>query len=185
MENLKKIQAAGIPMENNNDNDVNSFKAGKAGWIIDGTWNITALAEAIGADNLAIDPWPAGLSGYAQTENIYLSANVTGDDQAASWAFMEYFLSAEAQGICQLDAGPQAGHIPATLGVEVSDPLLQQATAGMAAGTAFPVIPEMGAYWDPVNNALLSVINEGTDPAAALQAAFDAVVAKIAEIRGQ
>ena len=55
----------------------------------------------------------------------------------------------------------------------------------MAAGTAFPVIPEMGAYWDPVNNALLSVINEGTDPAIALQAAFDAVVAKVAEIRGQ
>jgi maltose-binding protein MalE len=180
MENLKKIKAAGIPMENNNDNDVNSFKAGKAGWIIDGTWNITALAEAIGADNLAIDPWPAGLSGYAQTENIYLSANTTGDDQTASWAFMEYFLSAEAQSIL---AG--AGHIPATLGVEVSDPLLQQASAGMAAGTAFPVIPEMGAYWDPVNNALLSVINEGTDPAVALQAAFDAVVAKIVEIRGQ
>ena len=180
MEALKKIQAADIPMENNNDNDVNSFKAGKVGWIIDGSWNITALAEAIGAENLAIDPWPTPLSGYAQTENIYLSANTTGDDQAASWAFMKYFLSAEAQAML---AG--AGHIPATLGVEVTDSLLKQAAAGLALGTAFPVIPEMGAYWDPVNNALLSVMNEGTDPAVALQAAFDAVVAKVAEIRGQ
>ena len=96
---LLKIKAAGIPMENNNDNDVNSFKAGKVGWIIDGTWNITALAEAIGAANLAIDTWPTPLSGYTQTENIYLSANTTGDDQAASWAFMKYFLSADAQKI--------------------------------------------------------------------------------------
>jgi arabinogalactan oligomer/maltooligosaccharide transport system substrate-binding protein len=188
MESLKKIKDAGIPMENNNDNDVNSFKAGKVGWIIDGNWNITSLAESIGADNLMIDPWPSPLSGYAQTENIYLSANVTGDDLTASWAFMEYFMSPEAQAILAevgtADA-PKAGHIPATLGVEVTDPLLKMAAAGLAGGAAFPVIPEMGAYWDPVNNALLSVINEGTDPAAALQAAFDAVVAKVAEIRGQ
>ena len=185
---LLKVKAAGIPMENNNDNDVNSFKAGKVGWIIDGTWNITALAEAIGTANLAIDTWPTPLSGYTQTENIYLSANATGDDQAASWAFMKYFLSAEAQKTLAdvgTTAAPKAGHIPATLGVEVTDPLLKQAAAALAAGAAFPVIPEMGAYWDPMNNVLLSAINEGKDPATLLQAAFDAVTAKIKEIRGQ
>ena len=82
-------------------------------------------------------------------------------------------------------AAPKAGHIPATLGVEVTDPLLKQAAAALAAGAAFPVIPEMGAYWDPMNNVLLSAINEGKDPATLLQAAFDAVTAKIKEIRGQ
>jgi maltose-binding protein MalE len=50
-------------------------------------------------------------------------------------------------------------------------------------GTAFPVIPEMGAYWGPMDNALLSVLNEGTDPAEALQEAYDAIVAAIEEIR--
>jgi len=188
VELIKKFQTAGIPMESYNDNDVNSFKAGKAGWIIDGSWNATSLADSIGADNLAIDTWPTGLSGYTQTENIYMSANVTDDDRTASWAFMEYFLSTEAQGILAqvgtADA-PKAGHIPATLGVEVTDPLLQQGAAALAGGAAFPVIPEMGAYWDPMNNALLSAITEGKDPAELLQAAFDAVTAKIAEIRGQ
>jgi len=47
------------------------------------------------------------------------------------------------------------------------------------------VIPEMNAYWDAVNNALKKVVDEGTDPAAALQEAYDLVVAKVAEIRGQ
>jgi len=185
---ILKIKDAGIAVENYNDNDVNSFKAGKAGWIIDGTWNATSLADSIGAANLAIDAWPKGLSGYTQTENIYMSANVTGEDQATSWAFMQYFMSAEAQGILA-EAGtadaPKAGHIPATLGVSVTDPLLQQAATALAAGAAFPVIPEMGAYWDPMNNMLLSAVTEGKDPVELLQAAFDAITAKIVEIRGQ
>ena len=78
-----------------------------------------------------------------------------------------------------------AGYIPTIVGVEVTDPIQQQVYVAFAGGTAFPVIPEMGAYWDPVNNALLSVIEQGTDPAEALQAAEDAVVAKVAEIRGE
>ena len=172
------------PAEYNNDNDVNLFKAGQAGIVIDGTWNMSGLAEAIGAENLAIDPWPSygggNLSGYVQTENIYLSANAEGEDRDASWAFMEFFLSPEAQGLLT-----EAGHIPATLGVEASDPLMQQAVTAFEGGTAFPVIPEMGAYWESMDNALQSVFDEGTDPAAALQQAENSIVAKIAEIRGE
>jgi maltose-binding protein MalE len=43
----------------------------------------------------------------------------------------------------------------------------------------------MGAYWDPLNNALKKVVDEGIDPVVALQEAYDLVVAKVAEIRGQ
>jgi arabinogalactan oligomer / maltooligosaccharide transport system substrate-binding protein len=181
--NLIKSFADAGPVEYNNDNDVNLFKAGKAGIIFDGTWNIGAMAEAIGAENLAIDPWPTygdgHLSGFVQTENIYMGSNVTGDDQAAAWAFMEHFLSPEAQEILGT-----VGHIPATVGVEVTDPFLEQAAVSFEQGTAFPVIPEMGAYWGPMDNALLAILNEGADPAAALQEAYDAIVAAIAEIRG-
>jgi maltose-binding protein MalE len=180
---LNSFKDAG-PTEYYTDNDVNLFKAGKAGIIIDGTWNMTALAEAIGADNLAIDPWPAygdgHLSGYVQTENIYLNANASGDDQAASWKFMEFFLSPEAQALLV-----KAGHIPAVAGVEIADPLLKQAVDAFAGGAAFPVIPEMGAYWGPMDTALKSVFDEGADPAAALQTAYDSITAKIKEIRGQ
>ncbi len=175
------------PTEYYTDNDVNLFKAGKAGIIIDGTWNLGGLAEAIGADNLAIDPWPAykdgHLSGYVQTENIYLNANVTGDDQKAALAFIQFFLSPKAQAL--LADATKAAHIPAIKGVEVADPLLKQAVEAFALGTAFPVIPEMGAYWGPMDTALKSVFDEGADPAAALQQAYDSIVAKIKEIRGQ
>jgi maltose-binding protein MalE len=179
---IKRFEEAG-PVENNNDNDVNLFLESKAGIIIDGLWNAARLAEAIGPENLVIDPWPADMSGFVQTDNIYLNANLTGDDLECGWAFMEFMLSPEAQVIFSDPA--MAGNIPSILGVEVTDPIQQQALAAFAGGTAFPVIPEMGAYWDPVNNALLSVIEMGTDPAEALQAAEDAVVAKVAEIRGE
>lgn len=165
------------------DDDVNLFKAGEACVIIDGTWNMSNLAEAIGADNLAIDSWPTPLSGFVQTENIYLSANAEGDDLKASVAFMKFFLSPEAQ---KLLADPtKAAHIPAVMGVEISDPLMKAAATAFEGGVPFPVIPEMGAYWEPMDNALKSVFDQGADPAEALQQAYDAIVAKIKEIRGQ
>ena len=179
---LKSFSDAG-PAEYYTDNDVNLFKAGKCGVIIDGTWNMTGLAEAIGADNLAIDAWPAydggHLSGYVQTENIYLNANATGDDKNAGWKFMEFFLSPEAQKLLI-----KAGHIPSVAGVDIADPLLQQAVKAFEGGAVFPVIPEMGAYWAAMDTCLKSVFDEGADPAQSLQKAYDSITAKIAEIRG-
>ena len=176
---LNSFTEAG-PAEYYTDNDVNLFKAGKAGIIIDGTWNMSALVVAVGADKVVIDAWPTPMSGYVQTENIYLGANATGDDQKAAWAFMEYFLGTEAQ-----TALTKAGHIPATSGVEVSDPLMKQAVDAFAGGTAFPVIPEMGSYWGPMDTALKSVFDEGTTPEAALQQAYNTVSTAVNELHGQ
>jgi len=60
---LKSFSEAG-PTEYNTDNDVNLIKAGKVAIVIDGTWNTTGLADAIGADNLVIDPWPTYGDGH-------------------------------------------------------------------------------------------------------------------------
>jgi maltose-binding protein MalE len=169
------------PTEFNTDNDVNLFKAGKAGIIFDGTWNMSALADAVGKDKISIDPWPTvsdgSLNGYVQTENIYLAANATGDDQKASWAFMQYFLSTDAQAELA-----KVGHIPATLGVTVSDPLMAQAANVLKTGVAFPVIPEMGAYWGPMETAQKAVYDQGADPAAVLKTAYDTITAAIAQL---
>jgi maltose-binding protein MalE len=182
VDEILKFKDAG-QVTNYTDDDVNLFKAGTAGIIIDGTWNTSALAEAIGADNLVIDPWPTGLSGYVQTENIYLNANATDADREAGVAFIKFFLSTEAQ---TLLADPtKAAHIPAIEGVEVTDPLMKESVAAFAGGAAFPVIPEMGAYWDPMNNALKKAMTEGVDAQTALQEAYDLIVAKVKEIRGQ
>ncbi|NIV33709.1 MAG: extracellular solute-binding protein, partial [Anaerolineae bacterium] len=181
------VQEAGLGGDYYSDNDVNLFKAAKAGIIIDGTWNTASLAEAIGADKLAIDPWPGfgeegHLSGYVQTENIYLNANAEGDAQAAAWAFMEFFLSPEAQALLADPA--KAAHIPAISGVELSDPHMLQSVEAFALGAPFPVIPEMGAYWGPMDTAIQSVTDEGADPAEVLQTAYDGITAAIEEIRG-
>jgi arabinogalactan oligomer/maltooligosaccharide transport system substrate-binding protein len=178
---LNSFKDAG-PTEYYTDNDVNLFKTGQVGIVIDGTWNLSGLAEAIGEENLSVDPWPTPLSGYVQNDNLYLSANVEGDDLSASWAFMQYLESPEAQ---KLIAEGNSGFIPNVAGVEVPDRLRQESVTAFEGGTAFPVIPEMGAYWGPMDTALQSVFNEGADPAEALQAAYDAIVAAIAEIRGE
>ena len=183
---LNSYKDAG-PTEFYTDNDVNLFKTGNAGLIIDGTWNTSALAEAIGADNLVIDLWPAysgsHLSGYVQTDNVYLSANVAPENLDAAWAFMAFLFTPETQAL--LADPTKAAHIPAVAGVEITDRLMQESVASFELGTAFPVIPEMGQYWGPIETALKSVFDEGADPAAALQTAFDSVTAGLAEMRSQ
>ena len=111
LELLDEFEEAG-PTDFYTDADLERFKQGKVGWIIDGTWNIPNLVEAIGADKLAIDPWPtykAGqLAGFVLADNIYLSSKAQGDDQTATLRFIEYLLSPVAQ---TLIAG--ANRIPA------------------------------------------------------------------------
>jgi maltose-binding protein MalE len=165
------------PAEYYTDNDVDLFKTSQAGIIIDGTWNMTGLAEAIGADKLSIDPWPTPLSGYVQTENIYLNANTEGDDQVAAWAFMEFFLSPEAQELL-LDAG----HIPSVLGIEIVDPLIQQAVDALAGGVSFPILPQLAAYWEPMDTALQSVFDGVATPSEALEQAHESVIQAIRDM---
>ncbi len=176
IELIKRFEEAG-PIENNNDNDINLFAQGKAGFIIDGSWNVPNMVDAIGSDNLAIDPWPSPMSGYIQSDNLYLNANSTGNELDACWSFMEFMLSPDSQLI--FSDPEMAGYIPSILGVELTDPMQTQLIETFLDGTPYPIIPEMSAYWDPLNNALLSVIEQGVDPADALEIAQDEVLAKL------
>jgi arabinogalactan oligomer/maltooligosaccharide transport system substrate-binding protein len=178
---LKSFSAAGLT-EYYTDNDLSLFKQGVTGMIIDVTTNLNDIAPAIGEKNLSIDPWPVGLSGFVQSENIYLGSNARGNDKIATWVFMEYLVTPEIQAAL---AENDPYFIPAALGVKVQDRLRQQAIAALEGGVTFPVIPEMGAYWGPMDTALKSVFNDGTDPVTALQQAFESVIADIANIRGR
>ena len=183
VELLQSFEEAG-PVEYDTDEDLARFEGRQAGLIIDWTRNISRLAEAVGEENLAIDPWPAvgeegRLSGYVQTENLYLSAGAEGAERVAAWAFMAYFLSPEAQALLG-----GVGHIPAVVGVEPANPILQQAAIALQGGTAYPVLPEMDAYLKPIDTALRSVFDEGADPAGALQQAHEAITTALEEIRG-
>lgn len=178
---LAAFKQAGPTVFNGNQ-DLETFKSGRAGIIIDGTWNRTQLAQAIGAQNLAIDPWPAykfgHLAGYIQTDNIYLNANISGDACYAALQFMGFFLAREVQAIMT-----RAGHLPAVMDVQVDDALMRQEMAAFKGAVAYPIRPEINAYWDPLQSAMLSVINSSTDPTSALQQAFLDTKSKIAKIR--
>ena len=173
VELLRQFEQAG-PTEQNSDRDLEFFEAGKVGFIIDGTWNRTALEEAVGVDNLAIDPWPAYgdgfLSGFVQADNLYLAQYTSGADREASQKFIEYFLSSGAQ-----ETLARAGLIPALTGVQVSDALVLQAMEALAGGTAYPNLPQIDFYAAPLDAALKAALSEGQPPAEALQAADQAI----------
>jgi len=164
-----------------NDNDINLFKEGKVGVVIDGTWNLGDFSAALG-DDLVIDEWPSDMSGFVQTGMIYLNYNSAGANLEASKVFMSYLLSAEAQTAFYEADG---AFIPSNTTVEVTDPLRQQALAAFEGGTGWIVIPEMGAYWGPTETLILSVLEGEATPADALAAADQAVNDALVDIRGQ
>jgi arabinogalactan oligomer/maltooligosaccharide transport system substrate-binding protein len=180
VELLRSFELAGAT-EFQNDRDLEAFKNGTVGYIIDGTWNMNALAEAIGAGSLGIDPWPAveggNLSGFVQAQDLFLNAAVSEETHLAAWKFMEYFLSPKVQ-----SALAQTGEIPAANGVDVGDPLMAQAMSALSGGSAYPIDPAFSVYETPMNVALRTIF-EGTDPNAALQAASDSIAKKLNELR--
>ncbi len=57
--------------------------------------------------------------------------------------------------------------------------------AAFEEGVNYPVIPEMNAYWGPMETAMRSVFDEGVDPRTALQNAYESIINAVAEMRDQ
>ena len=180
---LKKFEDAG-PTDFYTDADLERFKLGKVGWIVDGTWNMHSLVEAIGADKLAIDPWPTytdgQLAGFVMADNLYLNTKAQGNDQTATLRFIEYFLSPEAQ--TQLIG---ANRIPAARIVTPTDPeygiLTLQAIMALADGATYPVTYEINTYNTNLDISLRSFFECSASPEQALESAQDAIRAVLAQ----
>jgi maltose-binding protein MalE len=163
------------PTEQYTDTDIERFKAGQAGFIIDGTWNLRAIEDAVGSTNLAIDPWPTPLSGYVQVETINLNDNASAAEKSAALIFMEYMLSIEAQ-----ESLLAIGHLPAASGVTFTDPHLQQAMEIFETGVPFPVVPQLASYWGPMDAALALFYAGDAGAEATLKNATEDIVAALA-----
>jgi len=181
IELLRNYDLAG-PFSFQTDEDLNLFKEGRVGMIIDGTWNMNAITETLGADNLAIDPWPfyqqGALSGYVLPDLIYVNQRGSPQDQSATWEFVKYLLSPEAQATMA-----KTGRIPALRDVSLDNPLLAQALKALLGGTTYPVVPEMAAYPAAMDTALRSVFEEGVPPAIALQSAEQSIRASLDAVK--
>jgi len=183
---LGAFEQAG-PVEYQTDNDLQLFKEGRVGMITEGTWQRQNLAEAIGADNLVIDPWPltsgGALSGFVQAHSIFLNPRALQEDDQVSWEFVKTLFSPASQaGLAQVDFIPALDPAQLTAaGAEarIEDPLISQAMAALAGGAAYPVQPQMALYLPYLDIAIQSIFNGEASAADALQTAEDAILAEL------
>ena len=171
----------------NTNYDLEKFEQGRVGTIIDGSWNISMLAQAIGADNLEIDPWPTfgtgHMSGWVETDSVFLNSNTTGDNRFAALSFMGYLLDPNVQMHLA-----EVGHIPTVTTTQPRDPLIKQAMLAFLNGAPYPITVEnnvLSIYRTELDKAIRDVFEHGIDPAAALQTAEDNINQAIATLNQQ
>lgn len=168
------------------DSDLDLFLENRVGIIVEGTWSIDLITEAIGAENLVIDIWPSYangfLSGFVQGEDVFLSTQVNEESVEAALMFMEYLSSTESQTILA-----NSGMIPAITDIQLVGDITQrrltQIIKALEGGVAYPVLPEIDLYNGPLDLALRSVFELGTDPETALEAAEQTILAELERIR--
>ena len=168
----------------NTNRDLELFRTGRIGYIIEGTWQINTLAQAIGEENLVIDPWPTfasgHLSGFVQAESVFLSPNTKPGDMYAALLFMGYLLTPDVQQYLA-----EVGLIPAAIDANPRPVHIAQAAAALADGTAYPAVADsrvLTAYWEALELAIQQVFTQGIDPQEALDNAEALVLKRLSEI---
>ena len=174
---LKDFELAG-PTDSNSDQDLQAFKEGRVGWIIDGTWNTPTLIESIGVENLTIDTWPAysegALSGFVFSDQLFISSSAKNDHLAASQEFIKHFLSPQSQSLLA-----KIGLIPAVTDVPIlnigSSELIAQSIKALAGGSAYPILLNFNDYRINLEIALKSIFEENIPAETALQIAEESI----------
>ena len=162
----------------NTNRDLDMFMRGRVGIIIDGSWNISLLTRAIGSDKLAIDPWPTygtgHMSGWVETDSVFLNANTNAKDRFAALAFIGYLLDPNVQ--VRL---AEVGHIPSVITAKPRDALIQQAMDAFSSGAPYPITVDesvLNLYWKELDVAIRKVFVSEVSPANALRTANDDLV---------
>jgi arabinogalactan oligomer/maltooligosaccharide transport system substrate-binding protein len=172
----KQAGVAGL----NTDRDVQLFKTGKIGIIFESTLRQAELAEAVGEENLSIDPWPAygggTLSGFLYTDSIYVNPRTTGDERYNALLVMGFFVAPEVQAIFST-----AGHIPVVTEIRLEDAVMQAEVEAFKKATAYPVDPIFAAYPESIRQMLRAIFEQNTDPSAALDLAEQEILNKLNE----
>ncbi len=179
---LKAAQDVGIPVSNYSDEDVYGFEAGNVGMIIDGTWNVSRFASALGTDNLVIDPWPRDMSGFVMSDMVSLTTQAQGEDASASLEFMKFMVSNEAQTIWATVACADhdiSSGVPVLKSIIVSDPIIAMAMDAFRTGVGLPTSPQMTLYWTPLQDAIYAVMDGSLTPSEALQTAYDQIIVQM------
>jgi arabinogalactan oligomer/maltooligosaccharide transport system substrate-binding protein len=154
-----------------NDGDMDTlFRQGEVAFRIQGPWASGDFINDLGAENIgvvAIPPIPgqAAPRPWNQAEMASVSINATPEQIDAALQFLEYFTSTDVQAKFL----NEANWIPANSSVDTStNPVVGGFLEQVPNSDPFPVIPELGATWDPMGNAITQIIEGVQSPEEAL-----------------
>ena len=159
----------------NSEEATREFVEGRSAWLIEETIQAPQLQESLDTGNLVVDPWPVSsitgerLTGFVWTENAYLLDRSDPLDFEASWAFIRFLLTPEAQII--LSDLDEAGHLPVLMNLEVEDVLQTQMLAAMYSGIPYPLRLDLESYKEPIESALEAVVLKGATSELAIEMA--------------
>jgi arabinogalactan oligomer/maltooligosaccharide transport system substrate-binding protein len=166
---LSDAKAAGLVLYQNDTDAKAAFIKGDIAGFIDGPWMTGDLKTALGA-KLGVIPGPTGPGGpfspLAAPDGFYINKASANTDLATKFALA--MLTHEQTFV------DKAGHIPANTTITITDPITQGFANVVKTGFARPTAAELNNYWSNFGNAIVAVIDKGTDPT---QAVADACTA--------
>ena len=157
---LQDMKTAGMHFYQNDGDAKADLLAGKIAGFIDGPWQSGDLSKALGS-KLAVVAGPKGPGGawapLTAPDGFYINAASPNIDLAKQFA-LQFLLPANEQVFAD------AGHLPANTTLQPSDPIAKSFAALMPSGYARPTLAALNNYWGNFGNALVAVIDKGTDP---------------------
>jgi len=149
-----------------------AFASGRVGFVVASSQAIPRLADAIGAEHLAVDPWPTWqgqpTAGFREATVIYLGGCASGARQEIAVAFMRFLGGECAQGLFAAQR-----QIPARAGVAVEDSLQQKVAALLPTLVSWNAAFPSPNYVAELDKALAWILEEDGDPQAGLDVAAD------------
>jgi ABC-type glycerol-3-phosphate transport system substrate-binding protein len=172
---LQRMAAIGR-IGSNPQADLEAFEAGDAGWLVESTEHLPRIELALGQP-AALDDWPLygetgkPLSGYTWTLNAHLRSGLSVEDAEASWAFLQWMLSPQAQ----LERSRLAGviHLPVLAEVEGLSGTANRARALLAANTPLPLARGLAGFVEPLERAARLVAPQSGVPLTAWRRAME------------
>ncbi len=161
---LADMKAAGMHFYQNDGDAKADLLSGKIAGFIDGPWQSGDLTKALGS-KLSLVAGPSGPGGawapLTAPDGFYINASSPNAALAAQFALQMLQPANE-----QLFAN--VGHLPANTTLQPTDPIAQAFAALMPKGFARPTLKQLDNYWGNFGNALVAVIDKGTDPTKAV-----------------
>jgi len=161
---LADMKAAGMHFYQNDGDAKADLISGKIAGFIEGPWQSADLSKALGA-KLSVVAGPTGPGGawapLTAPDGYYVNAGSPNADLAVQFA-LQMLLPANEQLFANY------GHLPANTTLQPTDPIAQSFAALMPKGFARPTLKQLDNYWGNFGNALVAVIDKGTDPTKAV-----------------